>query len=155
MMNAKAAKGAQRGPRGFTLIECLAVVALLALAVATVAAGLSPSAAEARLREARMLILDLDARARVLTMQGEPVVLRASEGRVTVRFGNAAAFERDLAPEIEVVLTEPGTGTPLDGVRIDTRGRSPDYVLSLHAGDRRTQTLVSGLTGYAFVEAGP
>ncbi len=155
MMNAKAAKSAKRAPRGFTLIECLAVVALLALAVATLAAGLSSSAAEARLREARTLVLDLDARARAVAMQGEPAVLRVSEGRVSVHVGNAATFERELPRTVEVVLIEPGTGTPLDGVRIDTRGRSPDYTLSLHSGDRRTQTLVSGLTGYAFAEASP
>lgn len=138
----------------FTLLECLAVVALLALTVATVAPGLSPSTAEARLREATMLVLDLDARARVLAMQGEPVVLRVSDGRVSVRVGNTVTFERDLPRTIEVVLTEPGTGTPLDGVQISTRGRSPDYALSLHSGDRRTQTLVSGMTGYVFAEAG-
>ncbi|MFG0243495.1 MAG: prepilin-type N-terminal cleavage/methylation domain-containing protein [Phycisphaerales bacterium JB054] len=155
MTNAKAPKGAQRGPRGFTLIECLAVVALLALAVATLATGLAPSAAEAHLRNAASAVLDLDARARALAMQGEHVVLRALEGRASVRVGNAAMFERELPRAIEVVLTEPGTGTPLDGVRIDTRGRSIDYALSLHAGDRRTQMLVSGLTGYAFAETGP
>lgn len=154
-MNARAAKSAKRASKGFTLIECLAVVSLLALAVATLATGLAPSAAEARLREAASAVLDLDARARALAMQGEPVVLLASEGRVTVRVGNAAAFERELPRTIEVVLTEPGTGTPLDGVRIGTRGRSPDYILSLHSGDRRTQALVSGLTGYVFAEAGP
>jgi hypothetical protein len=131
------------------------VVALLAIAVAAVAAGLAPSAAEARLREARMIVLDLDARARALAMQGESVVLQASEGRVSVRLGDAPLLTRDLPRPIEVVLTEPGTGTPLDAVPIDTRGRSPDYVLALHAGDRRTQTLVSGLTGYAFGGAGP
>lgn len=154
-MNAKAAKGAQRGPRGLTLIECLAVVALLALALSTVAAGLTPSAADARLHDARMIFLDLDARARVLAMQGESVVLRVSDGRVSVRVGSTATFERDLPRTIEVVLTEPGTGTPIDDIQIDTRGRSPDYTLSIHSGGRHAQTLVSGLTGYVFGEAGP
>ena len=153
-MNAKGTKIAKRAS-AFTLIECLAVVALLALAVATLAAGLAPSAAEARIRDAKSAVLDLDARARALAMQGEPVVLLASEDRVMVRVGNAAAFERELPRTIEVVLTEPGTGRPLDGVRIGTRGRSSDYAILLHSGDRRTRTLVSGLTGYAFAETGP
>lgn len=153
-MNAKGTKVAKR-TSAFTLIECLAVVALLALAVATLAAGLAPSAAEARIRDAKSVVLDLDARARALAMQGEPVVLLASKGRVTVRVGSATTSERELPRTIEVVLTEPGTGTPLDGVRIDTWGRSSDYAILLHSGDRRARTLVSGLSGYAFGETRP
>ena len=148
-------KAAKKTRRALTLVECLAVVALLAVAVATIAAGLSPSVAGARLREVRSIVLDLDARARVLTTRSGPVVLRVSEGRASVHLGDVPLFVRHLSRPVEAVLTDPGTGTPLDAVRIDTRGRSPDYALLLRSDDRHTLTLVSGLTGYAFEGADP
>jgi len=145
--------GASSSGRAFTLVECLAVVALLALVVATLAAGLAPSAAETRLRDARSAVLDLDARARVLATRGEPVVLRIAEGRASLWVGSSPALEREVA--VGIALLEPGTRAPLEAVRINTRGRGPDYVLVIASGETHFETLVSGLTGYAFEERIP
>lgn len=139
-------------PRAFTLVECLAVVALMALAVATLAVGIAPAAGESRLREARSMVLDLDARARVLSGWGEPVVLAIAGGSVNVRVGTDPdpVLERALPASLEAALLAPESRDVLPEVRIDSRGRGADYILSLRLGARRTKTFVAGLTGYAF-----
>ncbi|MBK7406247.1 MAG: type II secretion system protein [Phycisphaerales bacterium] len=143
-------------PRAFTLVECLAVVALMALAVATLAVGIAPATGESRLREARSMVLDLDARARVLSGGGEPVVLAVAGGSVRVRVGTdpAPVLERGLPASVEAALLAPESRGVLPEVCIDSRGRGADYVLSLRLGGRRTETLVAGLTGYAFAARG-
>ncbi len=140
--------------RAFTLVECLAVVALMALAVGTVAVGVAPAADAARLREARSAVLAVDARARVLARQGEPVLLTIEGGVVRAVLAgddrHRVILERQLAGITEASLRDPTTGHTLAAVRIDSAGQSDDFVLHLVASDRRSETLVAGLTGYVF-----
>ncbi len=112
--NAKPAKGAKNAgcvpACAFTLIESLAVVALLALAVSTLAVGVAPSVGAARLRDARSAVLDADARARVLARQGRVVLLSADEH---------AVWARDAADPRETPLVR----RPLpEGVSVSIRG---------------------------------
>lgn len=138
----------------FTLVECLAVVALMALVVGVLAVGLAPSTAHARIREARSAILDLDARARVLAHGGEPAFLRIEAGRAVVEQGGEPVLARDLPATLDVALCEPASRVAIPAVRFGTQGLGPDYVILLRSGDASSGTLVCGLTGYAFGPGG-
>lgn len=140
--------------RAFTLVECLAVVALMALVVGVLAVGLAPSTAHARLRDARSAILDLDARARVLAHGGEPAFLRIEAGRAVVEQGGESVLARDLPRSLNATLADPESRDMLPAVRFGTQGLGPDYVILLRSGDASSGTLVCGLTGYAFGPGG-
>ena len=122
--------------RAFTLIECLAVVALIALAASVVAVGLAPGAAEARLRDARSVVLDVDARARALAQRGGGVVLCIDEGRVVAALDDEARpiIARELPDGVRATIVDPRSGRTLAGVRVDRCGESPDYVVTVRAG---------------------
>jgi prepilin-type N-terminal cleavage/methylation domain-containing protein len=151
----KVAKIAEHVPApGFTLIESLAVVALLALAVSTLAVGVAPSVGAARLRDARSAVLDADARARVLARQGRVVLLSADENAVWAHDAadprETPLVRRPLPEGVSVSIRGTPAGEPLGTLRIDADGRSDDYLLTVLAGDRASETVVAGLTGYAF-----
>ncbi|MDQ7014618.1 MAG: prepilin-type N-terminal cleavage/methylation domain-containing protein [Planctomycetota bacterium] len=135
--------------RGFTLIESLAVVVLLALVVGVVAASLAPAADRAAMDRAASAVLDADARARAIARRGEPVELRVADGSVWVRLAQhaPALVTRQLPAATTIELTSTVSGTPLGVIRFDARGRSPDYIFTVHSGERSTRTLVAGLTG--------
>lgn len=136
----------------FTLIESLAVVALLALAVSTLAVGIAPSAESARLREARSAVLDADARARVLAQRGNVMLLALDENAVWARDATDPRAEPLVYRSLPAGVSVRGTtdGRPWAALRIGTDGRSEDYVLTVAAGGRASETVVAGLTGYAF-----
>lgn len=139
---------------GFTLIESLAVVALLALAVGTVVLGVAPSVEAARLRDARSAVLDADARARVLAQHGRVVLLTADSDAVWARDAadpwETPLVRRPLPEGVSLSIRRTPAGEPLKTLHIDADGRSDDYLLTVIAGDRVSQTVVAGLTGYAF-----
>lgn len=140
--------------RAFTLVECLAVVALMALVVDVLAVGLTPSTAHARIREARSAILDADARARVLARSGEAVFLRVEPRRAVVERGGEPVLVRDLPAALDVALCEPASRVAIPAVRFGTQGLGPDYVILLRSEDASSGTLVCGLTGHAFGPGG-
>ncbi len=139
---------------GFTLIESLAVVALLALAVSTLAVRVAPSVEAARLRDARSAVLDADARARVLAQRGRVVLLTADGDAVWARDAadprEMPLVRRPLPEGVTLSLRGTPAGESLSTLRIDADGRSDDYLLTVVAGDRASQTVVAGLTGFAF-----
>ena len=154
--NAKIMKDAKSaGPvRGFTLIESLAVVALLVLTFGTVAVGVAPSIETARLRDARSALLDVDARARVLAQQGRVVLLTVDRDAVWACDAadprTTPLVRRPLPEGVAVSIHATAAGQRLGTLRINADGRSDDYLLRVTAGDRVSETAVAGLTGYAF-----
>ena len=140
--------------RGFTLLECVAVVMLLALASAAVAVGVSPSVHSARADEARSIVLDADARTRVLAARGDAATLSIRDDRVLLHVGDSATpvLDRRLPEGVKLSLVSPVARTPLAGVHVDRVGQSPDYLLVVEASGARSETLVAGQTGYAFPE---
>lgn len=140
--------------RSFTLLESLAAVALLALAAGTVAVRLSPSVGSARAEDARSVVLDADARARLLAARGGEVALSIDAGRVTIRVGDddSPVVARMLPDGVVVSLLTPTSRERIPELRIDRLGRSSDYLLAIEAAGARSETLVAGLTGYAFAE---
>lgn len=148
-------KFAGRGHPAFTLAECIAVVALVTLAVGVIALGASSTVQGARLREARSMLLDLDARARALALGAGSVRLGVEGGGASVSVGeqNRPIVSRDLPGGVEVVLIDPRSREALRVVSIGAGGLSQDYVLLLRADGSASETLVCGLTGYAFPPA--
>ncbi|MFG0242552.1 MAG: prepilin-type N-terminal cleavage/methylation domain-containing protein [Phycisphaerales bacterium JB054] len=140
--------------RGFTLLECVAVVMLLALASAAVAVGVSPSVHSARSDEARSIVLDADARTRVLAARGDAATLTIRGNRVLLLVGDSATpvLDRRLPAGVKLSLVSPAARTPLADVPVDRVGQSPDYILVVEASGTLSETLVAGLTGYAFAE---
>ena len=140
--------------RAFTLIESLAVVALLAIAMSTLAVGVAPSVEAAKLRDARSAVLDTDARARVLARGGSVIRLTLGDDAVWAHAaGDPQAtplVHRSLPAGTAVSIRATASDQPRSGVRIGADGRSEDYVLAITAGGRVSETLVAGLTGYAF-----
>lgn len=138
--------------RSFTLLESLAAVALLALAAGTVAVQLSPSVGSARAEDARSIVLDADARARLLAARGGGVALSIDAGRVAIRVGDddSPVVGRMLPEGVAVSLLTPTSREPIPELRFDRLGRSSDYLLAIEAAGARSETLVAGLTGYAF-----
>lgn len=152
ILNAKIAKDAKRG--AFTLIECLTVVVLLAVAMGTLAVGVAPSVEAAQIRDARSAVLDVDARARVLAQQGRVIVLSVKGGEVTARDEadprQTPLLQRALPDGVAVTTLAATTKEPVAAVRIGADGRSDDYMLRIASGSRSGETVVAGLTGYAF-----
>ncbi|QKK07503.1 MAG: prepilin-type N-terminal cleavage/methylation domain-containing protein [Planctomycetota bacterium] len=140
--------------RAFTLLECMAAVALLALTAATVAVRVSPSVESARMDDARSTVLDADARARVLASRGAEVTLAVVDGRVLVWVGGgeSPAVDRWLPDGVAVSLLNPDSREAIAKLRVDRLSQSPDYILSVESAGGRSGTLVAGLTGYAFAE---
>lgn len=140
--------------RAFTLLECMAAVVLLALTAATVAVRVSPSADSARMNNARSIILDSDARARVLAARGSATTLATIDGRVFIHAGdnNSPVLDRGIPEGVTVSLLTPDTREPFQKLHIDRLGRSQDYILSVESVGMQSETLVAGLTGYAFDE---
>lgn len=138
--------------RAFTLLECMAAVVLLAMAAATVVVRVSPSVESAWVDDARSVVLDADARARVLAARGAGTTLELNDGRVMIRVGNddSPVVGRWLPDGMAVSLLTPDTHEAVTAIRVDRLGQSPDYVLLVEAAGMRSETLVAGLTGYAF-----
>ncbi|MFG0259459.1 MAG: prepilin-type N-terminal cleavage/methylation domain-containing protein [Phycisphaerales bacterium JB041] len=138
--------------RAFTLLECMASVALIAMAAAAVAVRVSPSVNAARLDDTRSVLLLADARARSLAAGGSAATLSCGQGRVTIRSdgGGFPVILRRLPDGVSVSLLAPETREDLRELRIDRLGQSADYVIAIRTDARRSETLVAGLTGYAF-----
>jgi len=142
----------RRSRAGFTLLEMLAVVAILGLAAAVLAPSLAGSTQSGTGRAARAALLELDARARIHSRTHGPVELVAGAGRVTLndlRTGREVAA-LDLDAGVQVNFELEGDSRHLV---FDNRGCSPDYAIHLRAGDLEEESWrVLGLTGWAVKE---
>lgn len=138
--------------RAFTLLECMAAVVLLALTAATVAVRVAPSVESARRDDARSIVLDADARARLLAARGSATTLVIADGRILIRVGGdeSPVVDRWLPDGVTASLLTPDSRQPVPELRIDRLGQSPDYILAVESAGGRSETLVAGLTGYAF-----
>lgn len=129
-------------PRAFTLIELLAVVAIMSLVSGVLTIHLAAETDAARRRAAATAWTDLDARARLYARTGGPVVMTLNAGRTVVRLHRAGSAER-LA---EVDLPAPGRLTK-PAVLFDRFGHSVDYAAEVTSGARTIRWHVLGLTG--------
>lgn len=141
---------------GLTLIEVMAVVTLLAIAAAIATAGLSSAHEAVQLREAVSVFRNADAQARFLASTGDQVILRIGEESNTVELRSDGMDEVrtfTLGTHVSAGLLDRAGVARIDVVRIDRRGQSTDYRVSLRVGERAETLRVSGLTGW--VEQAP
>ncbi len=139
---------------GFTLLEMLAVVAILGLVAATLAPSLAGSTKRGTVYTARAALLELDARARIHSRSQGPVELVVGESSVTMK---------DLRTGRELTTLELDSGVWVDfkieadpqRLVFDSRGCSPDYRIQLKFGPLDEESwMVLGLTGWAVKEEG-
>lgn len=138
---------------GFTLIEVLAAVTIVALATAALTVGLGAADANARLRALTADLIDLDARARLLARTDGACELRfprdEAEREVTlVLLGREDMFTSVALPMNGRVEARTLDGHPLEAVRVDRSGRSVDYRVMVALDELAATWAVAGLTGW-------
>ncbi len=136
---------------GFTVLELLAVVSLLSLAMALGATRLGLATDEAHLSRALADLLEVDARARLLSRSGgavsvsletEPLRLVLRRARARDVLGSTV-----LPQNVLVRLTDLVSREAIDEIRFDRAGRSRDYWVEVRLGDAQVRRTVAGLTG--------
>lgn len=136
---------------GLTLIEVLAVTALLGLIAAVFLSRASAPTERAAFRAVLTGLEELDRRARVAARLGTPVALAFDPARQRLvahrRFGGAFVAECLLDPEIEVDLVRDGRER-VPAIHFDGCGTSPDYEILLRRHEQRARIEVAGLTGF-------
>lgn len=138
--------------RGFTLLELLAAVVLLAAAIGVVAsAGLAPVRA-VRGQALVASLQDLDARARLAARANGFAQIEREPGALVLRAGGGRERIASVAIPESVKITFGGPGAerviPFDG-----SGRSASYRIEIEEGTDRRRIMVHGLTGWAQQEA--
>ncbi|MFK7961960.1 MAG: Tfp pilus assembly protein FimT/FimU [Phycisphaerales bacterium] len=136
--------------RGFTLIEVLLTVTLLAGMSAVLLVPMGRSTAASRLEGAAHRVQDADRRARLIATRRGPVHLKFPVGGVEIVAADAAdgdppLLRADLGPAIQ-----------LDGpeiVVVDRHGRTRDYAVSVGDGTRHVSWSVHGLLGLTVEDA--
>lgn len=151
---------ARRRLRGLTLIELLAVCALLALLSAWAIVGIVGASSRSALRAAESIVVDVDAKARAAALRGGPVSIKVGADELLLLRDRIA---EDGTGDEEVLLraTLPdgvrasvGNLTPQDAfgrregtIVVTADGRSVDYVVTLERERERRSVAMSGLTG--------
>lgn len=139
---------------GFTLIESLAVLALLGLVFGAVGTGLLASAdRRSEIDSTTSLLVQADARTRLEARRTGAQLLRLATNRQTLIRSSTSQLTGDdtqlaaWSHRVRVTLLDEH-GSPTEELLIDRTGRSADYSIQI-AGGGQTQTLkVSGLTGW-------
>lgn len=142
----------------FTLIETLAVVALIGLAAVVMTPMLVGATDATRLDDALRRFLDLDARARLLARQESGVEIHLQSGSIGLSVGGErdaeiiSIWQHGERITIEAVSVE---GDPIERVSYDRVGRSQDLDVSVIVGDTRRSVWIAGLTGWVEREVEP
>lgn len=152
---------------GFTMLEVLIVIVVLASTTAVVSLRLAQIDATVQLRRAASDWTHLDGYARLISAQDRPMHLRVGgtggtgQGRLLIlepdrRIERAAMLSRAVPHSVELILDVDRkpfhtTHQRVNCVRYDTRGRSDDYRVAFRlAEDQSTRPLMlecSGITG--------
>lgn len=142
----------------FTLIETLAVVALIGLAAVVMTPMLVGATDATRLDDASRRFLDLDARARQLARRDSGVELRTQSGSVRLTVGGEREEETVLTWQHgEHIAIEAASvdGESIERVSYDRAGRSQDLDITISVGGMRRSVRIAGLTGWIDREVEP
>ena len=118
---------ARYGPRAFTLIEVLAVVVLMGLVAAVFVPSLARASRASQIERLKADLIQMDASARQLAVQGSLVVLRMDAVGKTIRL-----YQRREQPQIVQSISIPERFTVEsfgfeDSVVFDAHGQSQGY----------------------------
>lgn len=144
-----------RRRRSFTLMELLAVIAIMSLVAAALAVNLGGSSDQTCLMQSLADLREMDARGRLLARTGESSIQLGVDPEthrirlVDVRTGELVA-ERDASSGISIALL---TDHPVDAILLDRAGRSVDYSVRIQAGPHHATLRVCGLSGLVMREA--
>jgi len=141
---------------GFTLIEVLAVIVLLALVAGALTVRLGAVSEASAFRATRASLRDLDARARLFARSTGAVVMRVEdEGRrVVLRRGSGAELAAVECPQgVTVAFVTQPPAAPATAVTFDRLDRAPDYGLELARAGRSDRWWVCGETGWTDAES--
>lgn len=134
----------------FTLVEVLAVVALLSLATAVGVVSLAGAGGAARWGEASSLVRELDARARTESRCGRACRFQVVPGALELtRFHDDRPIRSELPRGFTVRFLDARNGEMLESVDFARGGRCEDYTVVVEHGGRRRVWRVSGTTGWA------
>lgn len=153
--------------RAFTLIEALAVVAILAIVAATLSVSLGETAHATTWQRARSAVRQFDRLARLEARTNGPIQI-AIDGNSIV-----ASRGRDLPPLLRSDPFAPGNGhrpsvalvavdrppgmggglTVISCVQLDGAGRSIDFAYQLNDGPELIRVHAAGLTGHLSEES--
>ena len=135
---------------GFTLIEVLAVVVLLAVISTLSIAGLSSTSAGASLMRLKAECRNLDAHARLAAQSsGKPMTIQHKQDANLIELLEDTDSERLSIVSWPAALTlrmEIG-GVPASTVVLDRLGRSPDYSFIILRDQHESRLDIAGLTG--------
>jgi general secretion pathway protein H len=137
---------AEVGARGFTLLELLATLMVLALALAVVgpAVGRTSETLRTRAEVARFAALLRHTREQaILTQQPHAFIVDAAAHRITIQAGDEVKETRSL-PEHLGIQAEP---PPALTVRFEPQGTSSGGTFRVSAGRIHYRITVDGLTG--------
>lgn len=144
----------RRSRRAFTLVETLAVVALLAITMAVGTVHLSGGTRQARIDAALHTLTLADAAARSLAMSGRrrPAMTTTRDGAeifVTDQRGDEVLWRRPLASSVTARLILLGD-EPGSTLLFDPAGRCPDHArVVVYKSEVVRRVLVSGVTGWS------
>lgn len=137
---------AEVGARGFTLLELLATLLVLALALAIVgpAVGRSSESLRTRAEVARFAALLRHTREQAITTQRpHAFIVDATAHRITIQAGDEVRETRALPESFGVEADPP----PALTVRFEPQGTSSGGVFRVTSGTIRYRVTVDGLTG--------
>jgi type II secretory pathway pseudopilin PulG len=135
--------------RGYLLIELLAAMILIAVAAAALIPSIINQSQAADRRSLESRLLDLDRRARALSLREGPVVLRHDPDQSEIRMiSDAGSVSRTEFGQAELGLVDP-EGNAIDRIKIDRFGRSGSYTIRIDIDGSRTELKIHGWTGRA------
>lgn len=139
------------GQPGYLLVELVAAVTLLGVAVAALLPAVAGRSEASRRAELIERLTDLDERARLLSVREGPIRLAmgpAARELVVTHADNPVPILLLELPRTEVQLLDPDTLEELGWILFDRLGRSEDYLLLLRdPGGGEDRLRVHGLTG--------
>lgn len=151
--------------RAFTLIEALAVVAILGLVAATLAISLGSAAHASAWQRAQTAVLQFDRMVRLearangpiqiaIDGDGDSIIATCDGNRAPVLRSDPLGSGARSMPRFALVAADhhlpamAREATALESVQIDAAGRSIDFAYQLSDGAELLRLQVAGLTGY-------
>lgn len=140
---------------GYLLIELIAALTLVAIAVAALLPGVVGRSEATKRSEAVQSVIDLDRRARAAALKNGPSVLRANaeDGAILLLGCNGDPIGDVSISDGDAYLLESGGDMPLRQILFDRLGRTRDYRVLLRSDSWQTIVHFSGVSGVVRTES--